>query len=177
MHLPPLRARLTLVELTVRNILIEANITAPPVPVKDLLEQSAVVCWYNDEFEEGFCVMKGETPYVFLNKNIINGRDKFTFAHELGHLKMGHVFIDQSRITTWHERHIRREADYFAACLLMPEAWIRDAVGSDMISCDHVRGLVQMFGVSYEAMHNRLDELGLCQKEFIQWMWNERRKR
>lgn len=174
---PPLKARLTLAELTARNILIEAGITKPPVPAMELLERCAVVCWYDDAIEEGFCIMNNNTPYVFLNKNIVNGRDKFTFAHELGHLKMGHIQIDQSKLTAWHERNIRREADYFAACLLMPEHWIRDAVGNDFIGCDHVRGLVQMFGVSYEAMHNRLDELGLCDKEYIQWMWSEKRKR
>lgn len=177
MNMPPLKPRLTLAELTARNTLIEASIIEPPVPAKALLELHAVVHWFNDPNIEGFCTEENGTNHIFINRSISRGRDCFTYGHELGHLLLGHLKIDQSKITRWHERNIRREADYFAACLLMPEHWIRDAVGNDFIGCDHVRGLVQMFGVSYEAMHNRLDELGLCDKEFIQWMWSEKRRR
>ena len=174
---PPHRARLALAELTTRNILIAANITSPPVPVEYLLDQSAVVHWYEDLIEEGFCIMSGDTPYVFLNRSMISGRDTFTLAHELGHIKMGHTYIDQSKITPLLEQNIRLESDYFAACLLMPEQWIRAALGSGRRGCEHIRGLVHIFGVSYSAMNNRLAGLGLYDKELIHRMWGEIRRR
>ena len=174
---PPLRARLALAELTARNILIAANITAPPVPVEHLLDQSAVVHWFEDPKEEGFCIMRAATPYVFLNKTMIKGCDAFTLAHELGHIKMGHTFIDQSLIIPSLERNIKCEADYFAYCLLMPEQWIRAAVGNGRRGCEHIRGLVHIFGVSYSAMNKRLARLGLYDKELIHRTWGEIRRR
>ena len=174
---PPLRARLALAELTARNILIAAYITAPPVPVEHLLDQSAVVHWYEDLIEEGFCIMHGDTPYVFLNKTMIKGRDTFTLAHELGHIKMGHTYIEQATLTPSLVKNIKLEADYFASCLLMPEQWIRAAVGGGRRGCEHIRGLVHIFGVSYAAMNKRLAGLELYDKELIHRMWGEIQRR
>lgn len=171
---PPLKARLTLAQCTARNILIESNITQPPVPAKELLERHAVVCWFSDPTEEGFCINRNGKPYVFLNKDMIPGRDRFTFAHELGHVKMNHLDIDQSMITAFHVPKMRQEANYFAACLLMPEDWIRADCGTDTISLSHLKGLVQLYDVSWEAMTNRLHDLEICEKEYIKWMWDSR---
>jgi Zn-dependent peptidase ImmA (M78 family) len=48
-------------------------------------------------------------------------------------------------------------ADRFAAVLLMPEAWVRAAARYDQ----RLGRLAWRFGVSLEAMENRLRELGL----------------
>lgn len=177
MDTPPLKARLSLVELTARNTLYEAKIFEPPVPAKILLERHAVVHWFSDDEIEGFCTEEEDRKHIFLNRLMTKGRDNFTYAHELAHLQMNHLKINQSKVTAWHEHHIKREADYFAACLLMPEDWIRQACGNDTIGLCHLRGLVQIFDVSWEAMTNRLDELKICEKEYIKWMWDLKKSR
>ena len=174
---PPLRARLALAELIARNILIAENITAPPVPVERLLGESAFVHWYEDPKEEGFCIMGDDGPHAFLNKTMIKGCDAFTLAHELGHIKMGHIGIDQDLITPSLERNIKLEADYFAYCLLMPERWIRGAVGGGRRGCEHIRGLAHIFGVSYSSMNKRLARLGLYHQELIHRTWGEIQRR
>ena len=119
-------------------------------------------------------MLRNGEPYIFLNRDMVPGRDRFTFAHELGHIKMNHLDIDQSKITAFHEPKLRQEANYFAACLLMPEDWIRSDCGSSTISLDMLRDLVQVYDVSWEAMTNRLHELDICEREYIKWMWDRR---
>jgi Zn-dependent peptidase ImmA (M78 family) len=63
------------------------------------------------------------------------GRLCFTLAHEAGHWVMHREFIDQACRgggfifcrTRDARKPIEWQADYFAACLLMPEAFVRDA--------------------------------------------------
>ena len=175
---PPLKARLALVELIARNTLIAANITEPPVPASYLLGLHSVVHLFSHEFEEGVCVKDNHGQnHVFINRKMVSGRDNYTQAHELGHLLLDHLDIDQSLITEHHAKQIRREADYFAACVLMPESWIRSDCGDDTIGIGRLRRLIQRYDVSWAAMEIRLHELGICEREYIRWMWDQRKQR
>ncbi len=107
--------------------------------------------------------------YILINSDKRRVRRRFTIAHELGHLVMGHlrggqVVIDE----TLNERAPQeREANAFAAGLLMPESGVRGAVerlrkrlGED----DPVGWIVWLadsFGVSDEAAAYRLVNIGL----------------
>lgn len=94
-------------------------------------------------------------------------RRRFTIAHELGH------WVCQVLEGRWQPVFCRtveapesgkyppaeREANVFAAELLMPEPAVRSAFGED----DSVEGLAERFGVSQEAMRWRLFNAGLIQ--------------
>jgi hypothetical protein len=99
------------------------------------------------------------------------GRRNFTIAHELGHWHLHRA--DGSDVHTRFCRsddvggdvravrdaaHIEREANRFAAALLMPEALVRDQAAQLRL---HVSVLAERFGVSNLAMRVRLDSLGL----------------
>ena len=90
------------------------------------------------------------------------GRRRFTVAHELGH------WVCQVLEGRWHPVYCRdveagangyppleREANVFAAELLMPEPAVRAAFDAD----DSVERLAERFGVSPEAMRWRLFNL------------------
>lgn len=108
--------------------------------------------------------------YILINSDKSRVRRRFTIAHELGHLVMGHlrggqVVIDE----TLNERAPHeREANAFAAGLLMPESGVRGAVDrlrerlGENDPVGWIAWLANSFGVSEEAAAYRLVNLGLA---------------
>lgn len=169
---PPLKVRSALIEITARNILMEAGTISPPVPALKIIERYAKIKWYDDDFEEGFSLKRKGKAYILLNKNMVKGRDNYTFAHELAHVVLDHLDIDEDDITDYHRRVLRREADSFAASFLMPEEWVHRACAHCAPHCIRSLGdLVRQFDVSWAAMEIRLHELGICERDYIRWLW------
>ncbi|MXQ49610.1 ImmA/IrrE family metallo-endopeptidase [Streptococcus pneumoniae] len=96
------------------------------------------------------------------NKGLMNERDRFTLAHELGHLFLGHV----DRHETLYRRGANKleyEANEFAAEMLMPQEAFVDSV-NDNIDADGVCDIgtvAKYFGVSPSAAVTRGKFLGL----------------
>lgn len=99
------------------------------------------------------------------------GRRWFTIAHEIGHWRLHreigdgvHVRFCRSDDVGGTSRHLKqaaaieREANRFAAALLMPEDLVRREVRDQGLN---VLGLARSFGVSGQAMHIRLEALRL----------------
>lgn len=120
---------------------------------------------------EGCCAVDPETraAYVLINSDKPRVRRRFTIAHELGHLALGHlhggeVVIDE---TVRAGSPPEREANAFAAGLLMPEAgvvggWKRleRRLGERPSTIDWIVWLAASFGVSDQAAAYRLVNLG-----------------
>lgn len=87
-------------------------------------------------------------------------RQRFTLAHELKHV-LDHPYRHHRYASTDLEQQLAAEriCDYFAACLLMPKAWVKKAYCRDGVQ--DLRVLARHFGVSVEAMRIRLHHLGL----------------
>ncbi len=91
-------------------------------------------------------------------------RQRFTLAHELGHwvcqVREGHeapMYCRVTDIAPTADRALEREANVFAAELLMPEPAVRAEWGRAESAAELARG----FGVSEEAMRWRLFSFGL----------------
>lgn len=100
---------------------------------------------------------------ILINKNDAHARRRFTLAHEWKHL-LDHTMSDViyrylgSSNTKQRERKIERIADHFAACLLMPRTWVKNAWTSGI---QDIPALAGLFMVSEDAMRIRLHYLGL----------------
>jgi hypothetical protein len=105
------------------------------------------------------------------------GRFRFTVAHEIGHWVL-HLTSTRDRSTAPQLLHSpasaqrdprERQADRFAACLLMPRklmAWHWKQVGEmaeGPTAVDPSQEMARRFQVSEEAMWFRLEDLGLLQ--------------
>lgn len=132
------------------------------------------------EFEEnlsGFAYQKLGAKYIGVNSTEGEQRQRFTIAHELGHLflhKKSSVSYDQGMIML-RDSHssdgtdIKEiEANRFAAELLMPEDLIRndlksigdlDLVGDNEDTKKIVKSLANKYNVSQSAMTVRLTTL------------------
>lgn len=128
----------------------------------------------------GVFVSRGDGGAIGVNRHHARVRQRFTIAHELGHglLHRGRMplFIDKGYGVAFRngrsstgELRMEREANAFAAALLMPEAMVRNAV--DELSWTHgfdvggggdaLETLARRFKVSQEAMSYRLARLGV----------------
>lgn len=127
------------------------------------------------DFEEdisGLFVVSDKMPIISYNKSESDKRIRFTIAHELGHYilhsKEQPVFIDRlpkvmyrNVNSTTGELHKEREANAFAASLLMPRLLIKDEIENAPDSSeDAIEYLAKKFKVSEQAMTYRLANLG-----------------
>ncbi|WP_298801899.1 XRE family transcriptional regulator [uncultured Pseudokineococcus sp.] len=99
---------------------------------------------------DAFSVWHDGAPYVFLTTSKTPERARFDLAHELGHLVL-------------HSRSgggdLEREADQFAAALLMPVEELRTRVGREVAAPQVVRSKAY-FGVSAMALNRSLHAAG-----------------
>lgn len=156
----------------------------PPVEVSLIGGMLCDLRWeYNlIEDESTLAALYPESQVVTLNELFadrfeeVSGFDRFTKGHEVGHWVL-HVeglgdFSPPLDAATDGERVFcrdgsddwtERQADWFAAGLLMPEPHLRDAVGRyNRMSWSTIEKLSEQFDVSKEAMKVRLERLGLA---------------
>lgn len=98
---------------------------------------------------------------IGVNEDDAPVRRRFTLAHEFKHV-LDHPFIDRLYLDRrGRPSPAKAEAvcDYFAACLLMPRPWVKQAWVERV---QDQRALAQLFGVSEAAMALRLRQLGLA---------------
>lgn len=106
--------------------------------------------------------IEGGTPTIRYNPYDASVRQRFTIAHELGHmlLQHGHSFRDNANNYSSSTALFReRDANSFAAELLMPKEVLDWLVFKENIT--DVQELARLLNVSGAAMHYRLKNLGL----------------
>lgn len=102
---------------------------------------------------------------ITVNSTEFGPRKNFTIAHEIGHYALGHVSSNNrllrdeaSNFMTGTFKPVEREANKFAAALLMPSRMINFAIKQGHVS---ITSLANLFGVSEVAMKWRLVNLNI----------------
>jgi Zn-dependent peptidase ImmA (M78 family) len=141
---------------------ISDEYSVPPIPVHEIAESSGVNVVFADfgenaEKVSGLCDFKEARIYV--NRDDMPERQSFTIAHELGHwLLHRESFLehpDEYRVLPRFSEPNRantmeKEANKFAACLLVPERLLLPVRSAPVSS------LAKIFGVSRTMMEFRL---------------------
>lgn len=143
------------------RLLALVNIDSPAVPSSIILELPRI------EVQEvfgmsasGASTWKSGRWQIQLNSEDHPLRQRFSLAHELKHI-LDHPYID--RLYQGHRFQSSRDraegiCDFFAACLLMPRPWVKQAFAGGIQTPGD---LSRIFGVSQAAMSFRLVQLGL----------------
>lgn len=104
-------------------------------------------------------------PLISYLKTEARVRQRFTVAHELGHLALGHLnennkyFRDtRYELGSGHAGPIEQAANLFAASILMPAEYVEELVLRQQVKT--VSELAIIFDVSEIAMGYRLNYLG-----------------
>lgn len=141
-----------------------AGIAREPVSLRDVVSalNLEVVQTAREPFmSEAALEPMGDGYAIVLHGDSDERRRRFTIAHEIGHyvLHPGRPRMERGGHVTEAGRLEEREADVFAAELLMPEALVREAVYEQGLD---VGRLSDRFLVSRRAMQVRLKYLGLA---------------
>jgi Zn-dependent peptidase ImmA (M78 family) len=164
-------------EVLARQVLSDAAVTAPPVPVEELTRAHGAQLSF-EPFKGGISGMlyrDAERKVIGVNASHARTRQRFTIAHELGHLLLHesrrmivdtHVYRRDEVSSMGTERE-EREANAFAAELLMPAAFVADEAHQlvdqqTTITAKRLAAqLATRFEVSAQAMEIRLANLGI----------------
>ena len=151
-----------------------------PFPYASIVhERSDLEVYYldlQDSDASGAVLFRNNSFDIVINTTRSETRQHFTLGHELGHYFLhqdilrqetglidGESYLDGSkvmyRLDSGQRDQIEREANHFAACLLMPA----DLVQSAWEVSDDVEKMAELFRVSTVAMSIRLTELGLVE--------------
>jgi hypothetical protein len=136
-----------------------------PVPVEAIAEDLLGLTVGESETLEVSGMLLPAEREIWLNAREARespGRRRFTLAHEVGHWvcqvlegRVAPVFCRAEVVGVREGRTLEREANVFAAELLMPEELVRERFDGSLIET------AAPFGVSEEAIHWRLYNLEL----------------
>ena len=168
------------IEARTERLLDDHNMAEPPIDVVGLAAalDATVVDEELDESISGMLLRDGDQAVIGVNRSHATVRQRFTVAHELGHLllhKGTPLFVDREvrvnmrdgRSSTALSSH-EIQANAFAASLLMPTHLIRSELSKlrpDAGQTEIIGVLAQRFDVSQAAMQYRLINLGILDPE------------
>lgn len=125
----------------------------------------------SEESDLGFTIKKDNDMVIFTNTSSRLARELFTLAHEIGHstLHMDNTasFIDDTITISGRSTDDKeQEANYFAACLLMPADEVDKFLDleinnfeKDGLSAMDIARIMSEFNASFETTLNRLENL------------------
>ena len=153
--------------LAAEELIAAAGITSPPVDVYALARKCGARV-IEEAFKEdlsGLMADLEDGPAIGIKREHPDTRKRFTAAHELAHMLLTHherFHIDlegrmEHGVSPLYDPQNEREANDFAANLLMPATWVRKRYKPKI----SVRNLATAFNVSLEAMNWRLINLRL----------------
>ncbi|MDR3793578.1 MAG: ImmA/IrrE family metallo-endopeptidase [Terracidiphilus sp.] len=168
------------IEQRVASLLVEHGITEPPIPAAIIAKNSGLHVIESPipgEVSGALLRTRGMTV-IAVNSGHHPNRRRFTIAHELGHYFLNHE--GEKEHLDWTFTVLRRdgrsseatddgeiEANFFAANLLMPKAFLREDIsqlarfnGEVVLSQSDVLSLARRYEVSELAMTYRLISLG-----------------
>lgn len=143
------------------EVLAQYGLAAPPVALEEICRREGLaVCSRPFDYVAGVFVNDCEFPVIVVNSRDRRTRQRFTLAHELGHYFLGHR--RRSFAEPGGKSPLEREANRFAASLLMPAAWVRRSWKDYASNRENRLPLIaELYEVSQAAMEVRVKELGL----------------
>jgi Zn-dependent peptidase ImmA (M78 family) len=168
------------IESLIEELLDRYDITEAPVPVEQIAKAEGARIFYQslEDDVSGFLYRDQTQTVIGVNTHHAPVRQNFTTAHELGHL----LLHDQEQLHIDHAFRVRlrddvssqgtdddeREANFFAASLLMPRRFLEDDLQDEeyvnLLDDDFLSDLAPKYGVSTQALVNRLKNLGYIQE-------------
>lgn len=139
------------------QILLNEGVTELPVKIGPLCNQMGILMRYFSPTDgnDGISTILNGRPVIFVSNRCIQTRQRFTAAHELGHILLGHVGQYQlvNREPSRDDNPIEQEANVFASRLLAPACvlWALNARTPEQIA--------NLCQISYQAATFRSERM------------------
>ena len=111
--------------------------------------------------------LRGGGLFIGLNARHSPQRRHFSFWHEVGHYllhtdapRAGGSSVSRTCFESLPIDGVEREADCFAADLMMPREWVGRMLSEGL----DLSTMARRFGVTQQALARRLDELGFYRR-------------
>jgi Zn-dependent peptidase ImmA (M78 family) len=162
------------VEARANKLLGSLNIDQIPVPVEKIAKSLGARVRFSplDDELSGFVFVKNGVPIIGVNSLHHPNRQRYTIAHELGHLELhrqlitSEVHVDKKFPVLMRDptsasgtELIEIQANQFAAELLMPRTLIEQALDKKEFDIDDdgpIEQLAKKFRVSKQALEYRI---------------------
>lgn len=158
-----------------RTLLLQFGIDEAPIDPMLLARELGVRVVPQDMPDDvsGMLLRRGDEQVIGVNQKHPPNRQRFTVAHELGHLQLHRgrpLILDtatrvnfRDAVSSMATDREEMEANRFAAALLAPEAMVRRAAreAEFRTANELVEHMAGRFGVSKMAMNYRLVNLGI----------------
>jgi Zn-dependent peptidase ImmA (M78 family) len=157
------------------GLLRKLSLLSVPIDVERVAQKLGAEVVYGDlEVDmSGFLLREKEIVKIAVNKLHHPNRQRFTIAHECGHLYLhadqgDRLWVDKAYSTIFYrdsnsrsgDKLAETQANQFAAGLLMPEVLLKDHLTEELSDVDVFR-LALRFQVSEQAMTLRLVSIGM----------------
>ena len=159
----------------VKKLFNEFGLPTLPIDLTTLAKKLNIAVQYEDLDSDisGFLVIRNEKSIIALNKKHSKNRQRFTFAHEIGHYRLHRnlgeeqLFL-QKKLTYFKsekyskDANMEKEANQFAAHLLMPKEVIKNLISTHNFDVSKERDfskLSKMLQVSEGTLAIHLSDL------------------
>lgn len=151
---------LVLIEAFTLRLLRDCSCTRPPVPVNIIgmldPERGVEIREVELGLEQGEYALVTGTWIIRIDPSFNPRSRRFITLREGFHIALASRALV---LETSHAGALDWLANYFAACALMPEGWVREVAAR--VQRDRIINLAGIFQVSQAAMRIRLAQLGL----------------
>lgn len=143
--------------------LIDFNVTALPVSVLTVADQAGISVLKDSDVRElrigevGASILDGDLWYIIYDDSVSKDRIRFTIAHELGHIFLGHPLVAgyHARTIDTCKPETETQADIFASRFLAPACvlWALDIHTTEDI--------MRACNISRQAAKIRAERMGI----------------
>lgn len=140
--------------------LLDFNVTKVPVSVNSIAKQLGIKVIKNSDIHElqngerGATILKNEHWYIVFDDTESVPVCRFTVAHELGHILLGHMLVGDIKYRTFAKRdEEEQEADMFAARLLAPACVLHE------LHATTATEIAKICNISMQAAKNRAERM------------------
>jgi len=152
------KPRIGFARQTARKLLADVGIKSPPILIRDIInhikeeKDLSIYPWAFGNDTDGIQITEGDTATIGYNKAQHPHRQRFTIAHEIGHLLLGHT--EKNFILELNSKKPEEiEANQFAAELLMPLEMLKKDFQNGK---KDAKDIAKVYNVSEEAVWWRL---------------------
>ncbi len=138
-----------------KNLLNETKIKNPPVIIRHVIIylrkniKLEVLPWSFGDKTDGIQLTKGTLKIIGYNKSQHPHRQRFTVAHEIGHLLLGHTIIENRSSLDLNSNDPHEiEANQFAAELLMPTKMLEVSLSKK----EDIKDIANKYNVSEKSL-------------------------
>lgn len=145
---------------SVWQLLIDLGISELPVNTAEVCAELGIKLHYyepDNESDGMSCYINGE-PHIFVSSAVSPERRRFTVAHEIGHIVLGHVgkYELVNREPSLTDNPVEQAANVFASRLLAPACVLW---GCNVRTADQIQELCKISRTAAEYREERMNEL------------------